>query len=198
MRFGLIITVCLFFCLGALVGILTLFPIHSPIASTNNAKALIGGPFNLIDHNGQPVSEKSYQGKLMLVYFGYSFCPDVCPGDLQVISNAMDILKNKGQDVQPLFITVDPERDTVKQLSAYVPYFHDRLIGLTGSKEQIKRAAKAYRVYYSKTIVEDSDLKYLMNHSSIVYLMDKTGQFLTHFPHGTKPETMAETISKYL
>jgi cytochrome oxidase Cu insertion factor (SCO1/SenC/PrrC family) len=106
----------------------------------------IGGPFALIDHTGQPRTDKDFRGKLLLIYFGYSYCPDVCPTDLQQIGLAVDRLGADGEAVQPLFITLDPERDTAAHLADYVPLFHPRLIGVTGSAEEIRRAALAYKV----------------------------------------------------
>ena len=111
----------------------------------------IGGPFALIDHTGKPRTDKDFRGKLLLIYFGYSYCPDVCPTDLQQIGLAVDGLGADGEAVQPLFITLDPERDTAAHLADYVPLFHPRLIGLTGSAEEIRRAALAYKVYYAST-----------------------------------------------
>jgi cytochrome oxidase Cu insertion factor (SCO1/SenC/PrrC family) len=157
----------------------------------------IGGPFALTDHMGNSVTEKTWRGKLTLIYFGYGFCPDVCPTELQIMSNALDALKARGESVQPLFITVDPERDTQEFLADYVTHFHPRLIGLTGSKESIAKAAKAFRVYYEK--VEDgSSTDYLMNHSSFIYLMGRNGEFLTMFRAGSDAATMARTIASYL
>lgn len=159
--------------------------------------ALVGGPFELTDHTGRTVTEKDFRGKHMLIYFGYSYCPDVCPGELQVAAAALDALGDKAAQVQPIFITVDPERDTVEHLAGYVENFHERLIGLTGTADQIAQAAKAYRVYYAKVDDPDSS-EYLMDHSSIFYLMGPEGGFLAHFPYGTKPQDMADKISGYL
>src|SRR5262245_31517169 len=123
-------------------------PGHGPISS---GVALVGGPFELVSHKGQPVTDKDFRGKYMLVSFGYTYCPDVCPTELQVISTALDELGNKAKDIQPIFITIDPERDTIAALSQYMQSFHPSYIGLTGSPEAIAKAAKAYRVYYAKS-----------------------------------------------
>ena len=112
--------------------------------------AKIGGPFTLTDHTGATRTEKDFRGKLMLIYFGYTYCPDVCPTALQVMSVAMQSLGDKGASVKPIFITVDPERDTAKHLSDYVKNFDAKMMGLTGTADQIKQAAKVYRVYYRK------------------------------------------------
>jgi protein SCO1/2 len=160
-------------------------------------KALIGGPFSLTDHTGKRVTEKDFAGKFMLVFFGYTYCPDICPGELQVISAAMDQLGEKGRKVTPVFVTVDPERDTVSQMKSYVENFHPRLVGLTGTAEEVRAAAKAYRVYYSKAR-DASASDYLMDHSSAVYLMSPAGEYLAHFAYGTGVDKMAEGIAKFL
>ena len=159
--------------------------------------AAIGGPFELVDHTGKTVTEESFGERHLLVYFGYAWCPDVCPTELIVMGDAMDELGALGDEVQPLFITVDPERDTVDALADYVPSFHPRLVGLTGSEEQIRAAAQAYRVYY-RLNEADEDGDYLVDHTSYVYFMDPDGDYLTHFVFGQGPEKMAEVIRKHL
>jgi len=163
-----------------------------------SGKALIGGPFTLTDHTGKRVSEKDFEGKFTLVYFGYTFCPDICPAELQVMSAALDQLGGKAKNVTPLFITVDPERDGVKLLAGYVSNFHERLVGLTGSEEDIRAAAKAYRVYYARVKDESSSADYMMDHSSAVYLMGPKGKYLAHFAYGSGVDKMAEGIAKFL
>lgn len=159
----------------------------------------IGGPFSLTDHNGQQVTEKTYAGQYKLVFFGYTYCPDVCPTTLTTLSNTLDILGSAAEKVTPLFISVDPERDTVEHLKEYVGYFHPRIVGLTGTEEQIAAVAKAYRVYYAKAKPsQDDPLDYLMDHSSITYLIGPDGSFLEHFSHGTEPEKIAERLLEYL
>lgn len=154
----------------------------------------VGGPFTLVDHTGKTVTDADFRGRYLLIYFGYTYCPDVCPTTLQTMTEALDLLGEKAEKVQPLFITVDPERDTVKVLADYVKAFHPRLVGLTGTADQIARAAKAYGVYYAKAEPSDPDAPYLMDHSSFVYLMGPDGRYLTVFPHGTTPEDMAATL----
>lgn len=163
----------------------------------STGKALIGGPFTLTEHTGRRVTEADFKGGLSLVYFGYTFCPDVCPAELQVISAALDELGEKAEKVTPVFITIDPQRDTVAQLKEYVGHFHKSLVGLTGSLEEVRAAAKAYRIYYARS-KDDSSTDYLMDHSSIVYLMGRDGEYLTHFAYGTGVEKMAAGIAKYL
>jgi cytochrome oxidase Cu insertion factor (SCO1/SenC/PrrC family) len=153
----------------------------------------IGGPFALIDHTGKLRTDEDFRGELLLIYFGYSYCPDVCPTDLQQIGLAVDGLGARAEAVQPLFITLDPERDTAVHLAEYVPQFHPRLIGLTGSAEQIRRAALAYKVYYAKYPPDSSD--YVIDHSSFIYLVDKAGKYIGFFPPGTTADRMIEIIN---
>jgi protein SCO1/2 len=162
--------------------------------------AKIGGPFTLTDHTGTTRTEKDFRGKLMLIYFGYTYCPDVCPTALQVMSVALQNLGKDAEAVSPIFITVDPERDTVNHLSDYVKNFDGGMIGLTGSEAQIKEAAKVYRVYYRKATPEAGSppKDYLMDHSSVVYLMDREGLYLAHFTHRSSSEDIEAAIRKYL
>jgi cytochrome oxidase Cu insertion factor (SCO1/SenC/PrrC family) len=156
----------------------------------------IGGPFALIDHTGKPRTDEDFRGKLLLIYFGYSSCPDVCPTDLQQIGLAVDGLGAGAEAVQPLFITLDPERDTSEHLADYVPLFHPRLIGLTGSAEQIRRVALAYKVYYAKYPPDSPD--YVIDHSAFIYLVDKAGKYVGFFPPGTTADRMVEIITPTL
>ncbi|WP_033070190.1 SCO family protein [Thalassospira australica] len=162
--------------------------------------ASIGGPFELVNQDGETVTQEDFAGKYMLTYFGYTFCPDVCPTELQVMGTALDLMpEDVANEITPVFFTVDPERDTVEAIAQYVPYFHERMVGLTGTVEQTTAAAKAFRVYYAKSIPEgepeDTDA-YLMDHSSFVYLMDRDGQFVRHFNYGTSPEDMAKGVTE--
>ena len=167
--------------------------------STGIAK--IGGPFALIDHLGRERRDTYFRGSLMLIYFGYTFCPDVCPTALQVMSVALDELGQDGKAVQPILITIDPERDTVAHLRKYLTNFHQRMIGLTGPVEAVVSAARAYRVYFAKSKTEGgaaaASTDYLMDHTSIVYLMDRDGRYITHFTHKTDAGAMAATIRKH-
>ncbi|KAK1434629.1 hypothetical protein QVD17_00378 [Tagetes erecta] len=156
-------------------------------------KAAIGGPFNLIDHNGRPVTEKDFKGKWTLIYFGFTHCPDICPDELLKLAAAIDKIKGKtGLEIVPVFISVDPERDTVEQVSEYVKEFHPKLIGLTGDPDEIKKAARAYRVYYMKTEEEGSD--YLVDHSIIMYLMDPNMEFVKFFGKNNDVDALSEGI----
>ncbi|KAI3694884.1 hypothetical protein L1987_77866 [Smallanthus sonchifolius] len=156
-------------------------------------KAAIGGPFNLVDHNGRSVTEKDFKGKWTLIYFGFTHCPDICPDELQKLASAIDKIKGKsGLEIVPVFISVDPERDTVEQVSEYVKEFHPKLIGLTGDPDEIKKAARAYRVYYMKTEEEGSD--YLVDHSIIMYLMDPNMEFVKFFGKNNDVDALSEGI----
>lgn len=157
----------------------------------------IGGPFQLTDHTGRSVTEADFRGKHLLIYFGYTYCPDVCPTELAAMAAAVDKLGPLAERVQPLFISVDPERDTVSHLSDYVGLFHPRLVGLTGTPDQVRDVARGYRVYYAKAPgSEKAGNDYLMDHSSFVYLMGPDGRFIQVFPGGTTPDKMAEAITQ--
>jgi cytochrome oxidase Cu insertion factor (SCO1/SenC/PrrC family) len=157
------------------------------------AREPVGGPFKLTDHAGISRTEQDFRGKLLLVYFGFTYCPDICPTDLQNISLALDQLGAIGDKVQPLFITVDPERDTAAHLAEYVKMFHPRLIGLTGDAAAIQAAADAYKVYYAKVPMKGSS-DYTVDHTAFVYLMAADGKYLGFFPPGTTPERIAATL----
>jgi len=173
----------------------------SPGDADRRGVAAIGGPFELVDQTGSTVTDKSWPGQYLLVYFGYTFCPDVCPTELSIIGVALTALEEEAADVaakiQPVFITVDPERDTTAVMADYVPSFHPRMAGLTGSDEQIRAAAKSYRVYFAKG-QDDGDGAYLMDHSSFTYLIDPEGQYVTHFAPMTDPQEIAERLRSLL
>lgn len=154
----------------------------------------VGGPFELVDHTGRPRGDRDFRGHLMLVYFGFTYCPDVCPTDLMAIGQALELLGPDGDDVQPVFITLDPARDTVAHLAEYVPLFHPRLLGLTGSDEAIRNVADAYKVYYAKVALGKEADDYTVDHTAYIYLMDRDGKYLGFFPPGTSAERMVEII----
>lgn len=166
--------------------------------SAGTGQVSIGGAFELVDHNGNTVTEKAYAGKLMLVYFGFTNCPDICPTGLQTIAIALDQLGAAADGVTPVLITVDPERDTPPVMKEYVQAFHERLVGLTGTPEQVAAAARAYRVYYQKVALKDSALGYSVDHSGFIYLMDGQGRYLSHFRHDATPEQIAERVKSRL
>jgi cytochrome oxidase Cu insertion factor (SCO1/SenC/PrrC family) len=161
-------------------------------------RPVIGGSFSLVDQNGQTVTSDSLKGKPTLIYFGYTYCPDVCPTSLLLMENAIDGLgPDAAKKVNLVFITVDPERDTPQLLKGYVENFGPTFIGLTGTPQQVADAARAYRVYYQKVPGKDGG-PYLMDHSSIVYLLDRNGRFVTHFTHEAKAEAIAAAVKKLL
>ena len=169
-------------------------------AKTATAPA-VGAPFSLIDHKGRAVTDLDYRGKLMLVYFGYTSCPDICPTGLYKIGQALDALGEDAARVQPLFITMDPGRDTVEAMANYVGRFHPNLIGLTGSPEQVKVAAKSYRVYYAKAYPEGSEEganDYLLDHMTLTYLMGPDGGLLEILPHSTPVDQLVGKIRRHL
>lgn len=157
----------------------------------------IGGPFSLTDHTGAPVTEATYRGRMMLIFFGFTHCPDVCPTELQVMAEALEGLGADAARVAPLFITVDPERDTPEALARYVELFDPRIIGLTGTPEEVRAAARAYRVFYAKVQPPDAS-DYTMDHSTFLYLMDAEGRFAGLFRHGTTAEEIAAAIRAQL
>jgi protein SCO1 len=161
------------------------------------ASVPIGGRFELVDQNGRVVTERDFAGWLMLIYFGYTFCPDVCPTSLQTMSVALEELGEDAEDVAFVFVTLDPQRDTVAQMKDYVGLFEPGPVGLTGAAEQVEAAAKGYRVYY-RLHDEGGEQDYLVDHSSFVYLMDREGRYLAHFGHAATPEQMVEEIRQAL
>jgi cytochrome oxidase Cu insertion factor (SCO1/SenC/PrrC family) len=161
-------------------------------------QALVGGPFTLTDHTGKRVTEQDFRGRTLIVVFGFTFCPDICPTELQVISAALDQLGPKAKNVVPLFISVDPERDTPDQLAQYVKSFHPRLVGLTGTPEEIAAAAKAYRAYFKKVPDPKSSAGYTMDHSALIYVMRPDGAYQAHFTPGVSVQTLAERLGELL
>ena len=157
----------------------------------------IGGPFELTDHTGARRSDADFRGKLMLIYFGYTYCPDICPTDLEAMVSVLDLLGADGAAVQPLFITIDPERDTPGHLAEYVQLFHPRLIGLTGDVDEIRKVADAYKAFYAKA-VQDDPANYAMDHSAFIYLVDVNGRYVGFFPPGTSAERMVTIIRPHL
>lgn len=165
---------------------------NTPTAA-ENSRALIGGEFTLTNHRGETMTDKDFLGKHMLVYFGYTYCPDVCPMDLQIMADAMNELDSEtAAKINPVFVSVDPERDTVKVMAEYVSFFHKDMVGLTGTVEQVDTIKKAYRVYAAKA---DDSADYLVDHTSYTYLMDENGVLAKHFQHGEDPTEMAKTIT---
>ena len=194
------------FCFGALLALwlyaLENQPSKVKIESSNTS--LIGGPFSLTSHEGKTLTNEDFKGKYMLIYFGYSFCPDVCPTDLQKMASALDLAKSRLDKIQPLFISIDPERDTPEQLKSYVSNFHPKLIGLTGSPDAIETLKKAYKVYAIKVDENGKPAKevkgsyYLMDHSPQTFLMGPDGKFIRYFRYSTNSETMAKALTSLI
>ena len=158
-------------------------------------KPLIGGNFELLDQNGKPFTDADLRGRYSLIYFGYANCPDVCPTTLQAMTEALEMLGPLTAKIRPVMISVDPERDTPQALKEYLENFHPSFIGLTGTPEQVRQAAQAFRVFYRRVKgVEGGSGDYLMDHSSIIYLMDPEGRYLDHFPSSVTADRLAKGV----
>jgi cytochrome oxidase Cu insertion factor (SCO1/SenC/PrrC family) len=164
----------------------------------SGGEALIESEFSLIDHADKPVTDEDFEGKWQLVFFGFTYCPDVCPTTLNDASIVLEELGAEGDQLQPLFITVDPKRDTPEVMAEYVANFDPRIVGLTGSLEQIEQAAQAFRAYYAKVEQDGVPDGYTMNHSAFLYLMDPEGEYAAHFSPSDEPAAIAEEIRAYL
>jgi protein SCO1/2 len=153
----------------------------------------LGGPFSLVDHHGRPVTDQDFAGRLSLIYFGFTYCPDVCPTELGTIAAAIDLLEEAGDAVTPILVTIDPARDTPAALADYVSRFHPRMVGLTGTDAQVSAAARAFRVFYAR--VQRPDMTdYLMDHSSFIYLVGRDGRVRSLFRPETSPESIAQAV----
>jgi protein SCO1/2 len=199
MQRSLLIVIVAGFLAGAIIGagiLVVTSNVGRPRVVTSGT-ALIGGPFTLVGRDGKPVTDKAFRGKYVLVLFGYTHCPDICPAELQVIAQAMEELGPKANEIIPIFITVDPERDTPQVVADYVMNFGPRFVGLSGTPEQIAAAAKAYRVTYSKFQEDRKSSNYSVDHSALIYLMGPDGKYITHFAYGTPAAKMTETLRRY-
>jgi cytochrome oxidase Cu insertion factor (SCO1/SenC/PrrC family) len=176
----------------------------TPVAVTptvqSSGTALIGGPFALTDQKGKPRAAADFRGRYMLIYFGFTTCPDICPTELGKMTAALTSLEKTAPDsaakITPLFITVDPERDTVAAMASYVENFHPRFVGLTGSVAQIKAVQDAYKVYARKVYDKDTPETYLMDHSSFIYLMGPNGTYITHYTVANTADMMAKNLPR--
>lgn len=201
MNWKLAVTIILGFILGSTSGLALLPGAQNMLNSASKLTrgvATVGGPFELVDQTGKAVSDKTYRGKHTLVYFGFTHCPDICPAGLQVITEALGKIGGKADNVTPLFISVDPERDTPAKLAEYLKSFDDRIVGLTGSLAQVTDTAKAYRVYFAKVANKRLPDDYTVDHSSFFYLMSPAGEFVKHFPHSISTKILARELQKVL
>jgi protein SCO1 len=180
---------------ASIVLVVVLVSGRNPLPSAG--AAAIGGPFSLVDQNGQTVTDKDLRGHPFLVFFGFTHCPDVCPTSLFEISEVLGKLGPDAQKVSALFVTIDPERDTPAAMKDYLSSFNPRLVGLTGDPAAIAAVAKEYRVYVKKVPL-DSNGDYTMDHTALVYLMDKEGRFVTPFNLKRTPEDAAADLRRYL
>lgn len=176
-------------------------PGSEPAGEPPLAGASIGGPFELVDKNGKTVRWSDFAGKYRIVYFGYAYCPDVCPTDVQRMSQGLRLFEREEPElaaqIQPIFITIDPERDTQEKVGEFASAFSDRLIGLTGTPEQVKQAADTFRVYYARG-EEQPGGGYLVDHTNITYLFDPSGQPLATLPTDLGPEAVAAELAKWV
>jgi protein SCO1/2 len=181
---------------AGVIGYRTFTP-DPPLTARQLGQVMIKGQFTLTNHRGRVVTEKGFQGKWQLVFFGYTFCPDVCPTTLSVMAQVLDLLEDDAKRLAPLFITVDPERDTPQVMADYVEAFHPNIVGLTGTSDQIKQAAQSFRVYFGRTEKPDAPGGYLMGHSGYMYLMAPGGLFEAVFSENIHtPEKIAEQIQQ--
>lgn len=166
----------------------------------STGQAIVGGPFHLTDQNGNPVSSRTYQGRYMLIYFGYTFCPDVCPATMGVMAGAMGKLGDRARDVVPIFITVDPARDTPAVLKQYVAAFGPRFVGLTGDQASITQVEKEFHVYARKATAPpgSSEGAYGVDHSNVIYLMGPDGKLVSHYDNPLSPDQLAASIRQHI
>ena len=167
------------------------------MAELMSGKGPVGGPFKLTDPDGRQWSLPDFQGKLVLLYFGFTHCPDVCPTDLAAIGQLVRSLGSDGDQLQPVFVTLDPQRDTREILRAYATSFHPRFVSLSGSEEEIRRVATAYKVYFEKVRPPGANT-YFIDHTAYTFLLGRDGRFITLFPPGTPPERMAVMVREHL
>ncbi len=169
---------------------------RSPAPMVATLSSSVGGPFKLVDHNSQPITDEDLKGKPHLIFFGFTHCPDVCPATLFEVSEVMRALGKDGDRVGALFVTVDPERDTPQALKDYLSSFDPRMKAATGDAAAIRQVEKAYRVYSKKVPLDGGG--YTMDHTALVYLMDRDGRFVAPFNVKRKPEEAAADLRKYL
>ena len=176
-------------------------PAAAPAAEPPLAGSTIGGPFELVDSHSQTRRWSDFDGQYRIVYFGFTYCPDVCPTDVQRLSQGLQKFEAAepalGKKVQPIFISIDPERDKPAKVGEFVSHFHPRLVGLTGTPEQVKAAADAFKVFYEKG-EPGSDGQYMMNHSAVSYLFGPKGEPLATLPTDQGPDAVAAELEKWV
>ncbi len=161
------------------------------------APAAIGGAFSLTDHNGQVVSDTQFRGKIMLVFFGFTSCPDICPVTLMTLTNVLNKLELDAANIAPIFITLDPERDTPEKLKTYLANFHPSMIGLTGAYADIEKVMEGYKTYAAKQPA-DAEGNYMVDHSGFIYVMGRDGQYLAHFAHNASEDELENALRGFL
>jgi len=190
--------------MGLLIGVVALYLLLSietpkkPLAGkgyNNEPNIEIGGDFELIDQEGEIFNSKRLNGKLSLIYFGFTYCPDICPASIQKITEVIKVLEKYKIDITPVFITIDPERDTSAMLKEYLKHFNNKFIGLTGTAQQIKEVADKFKVYYAKVDMGPNHAgSYMLDHSSFVYLIDEKGKYIQHFYLNSPQEEIIEYV----
>lgn len=166
-------------------------------AGAREGELAIGGPFTLVNQDGKTVTDADFRGRWLLVYFGFTYCPDICPTSLARNSDAIELLGEKGEKITPVLISIDPERDTPEKMKEYVHFFHPRMVGLTGTPPQIAAVAKEYRVFYMKAPGDQPD-SYVVDHSSLTYLIDPGGTFVQFFSGQASPQEVADKLKPLL
>lgn len=194
------LTICLVLMLivtGAMVFV-TQTPTPENPPEITSGKALIGGHFSLINANNEPITDSAFRGKTMLVFFGFTHCPDICPVTLASFTQTLENLGADAEKIAPIFISIDPKRDTPARLKEHMANFDARIIALTGSDEQIKQATAAYKAFYStgkENEHENHGMKnYNVDHSGFIYLMNKDGEYIKHFPYDISPEELTKAL----
>lgn len=193
-----VLFVCIFIGFGTLGMKYSTIPSEEAASVESSGQALIGGNFALQTAHGKPYTQENLKGHYSLVFFGFSNCPDMCPTALSAVTATLEALpESVATQITPVFISVDPTRDTPEALAKYAENFHPSLVSLTGTPEAVKEAADAFKVFFSKAdVMKDQDGNYMVNHSGYLYLMDTNGAYLKHFPHTVTPEELGIALQQ--